>query len=269
MPSWRNSSGGSSGGINTSLLSSGYNKTWRSLSVDERESAMVFMLGRVLWCIFEGVGSSTGGNSADFLGEDLFRDSGNGNSNDPNQQQFPEFRDTPEAMQVLIREATSGAMEWAGLLRCVRVVGDRIYGSQSKMDGDEREEAYATARALRAWWNARISSTEEYLVERATGGEECDATSARRSRPRLRTVLRALQELEKGGGSDVSRLCTSQSTQQPHSVSRRDSMICSGLCITISRSLLSHMRAIAVFAYPPRFYPIESEKNRLRLSVPA
>lgn len=197
LPSWRNSSGGSSGDIRTSLLSSWYNKTWPSLSADERESAMVFMLGRVLWCIFEGVGSSTGGNSADFLGGDLFRDSGNGDSNDPNQRRFPECRDTPRTVQVIIREATSGAMEWAGLSRCVRVVGDRVYGAQSKMDGDEHEEAYATARALRAWWNARISSAEEYLVERATGGEECDATSATRSRPRLRTVQRALQELKK------------------------------------------------------------------------
>ncbi|KAL4819760.1 hypothetical protein BDW67DRAFT_181477 [Aspergillus spinulosporus] len=196
LPSWRISGGSSSDDVSTSILSPGYNKTWRSLSADERESAMVFMLGRVLWCIFEGVGSSTGGNSADFLGGELFRDGGNGDNDDPNQQRFPAFRDTPEAIQVIIREATRGAMDWTGLSRCVRVVGDRVYDAQSKMNGDKHEEAYDAARALRTWWNARISSAKEYLVKRAIGGEECEAASAARSRPRLGTVLRALHELE-------------------------------------------------------------------------
>ncbi|KAL5045846.1 hypothetical protein BDW71DRAFT_207832 [Aspergillus fruticulosus] len=201
LPSWRSSSSGSStNDTSTSLFSSGYNKAWLSLSVDERERSMVFMLGRVLWCIFEGVGSATGGNSADFLGGELFRDDGDGDGR--NQHRFPEFRETPAAMQAIIRETCGGAMEWAGPARCVRVVGDRVYDAQSRMDGDERDEAYATVRTLRTWWNARISSAEGYLVERATGREKCEAVSATRSRPRLGAVLRALREFEMGDGSD-------------------------------------------------------------------
>lgn len=33
----------------------GYYNTWASLSSPEQEAAEVFMLGKVLWCIFEGV----------------------------------------------------------------------------------------------------------------------------------------------------------------------------------------------------------------------
>ncbi|KAK8026328.1 hypothetical protein PG991_003384 [Apiospora marii] len=80
----------------------GYSAPWRALSEKEREGAQVYMLGRLLWCIFETVGSVDSG-----LNIETFREHETDLS-------FPEFRKTPEGMRCIIEQCTRGAPEWSG-----------------------------------------------------------------------------------------------------------------------------------------------------------
>jgi len=70
---------------------------WKSLDRSEREAAQVFMLGKVLYCIWEGVGRVTSLN-----GESL-EAGAEGN--------FPSFSTTPLEIRLLILQCTLGARE--------------------------------------------------------------------------------------------------------------------------------------------------------------
>ncbi|GAM35633.1 hypothetical protein TCE0_017f04118 [Talaromyces pinophilus] len=166
-------------------VEAGYNKSWRALSPAERDSAVVFMFGRVAWCIFEGRGSA---NTAEFLGAEVFREA-------DSQHRFPEFVNTPRKVQELIRQCTWGAPEWFGLSRPIKTVGDVVYSVQNDMDSHDAESrGRATLATLRQWWAERVSEAEDYLVQRAVNKSSCRDVQAAGTRPSIEDVLQSLRK---------------------------------------------------------------------------
>jgi hypothetical protein len=78
----------------------GYYAPWLCLSAKDREAAEVFTLGRVFWCIFEGVSAPNTMLGVEYLREpDL---------------EFPEFRRTPLELRPLVLDCTRGWTPWLG-----------------------------------------------------------------------------------------------------------------------------------------------------------
>jgi len=82
----------------------GYYSPCLCLTEREREAAEVYMLGRVLWCIFEGVSAPN-----TMLGVEYVREP---------DLEFPEFRRAPLEIQKLVLNCTNGWKPWLdGLMR--------------------------------------------------------------------------------------------------------------------------------------------------------
>ena len=81
------------------------------------------MLGKALWCIFEGVGD------ADIvLGRSNIHDG---------EQRFPEFVRTPPPLRELIRRCTAGAREWSdGPIKIYRREGKVFPLGQTGLNGE-------------------------------------------------------------------------------------------------------------------------------------
>ncbi|KAJ6050554.1 uncharacterized protein N7446_010663 [Penicillium canescens] len=204
LPSWRGhhplGPGNGGGSPHTDVdpesdMDIGYNKSWRALSPDERDHAVVFMFGRILWCIFEGRASA---NAAEFFGGDVFREV-------DSEHRFPDFRYTPEHVQDLIRECTRGAPEWAGLKRCIRTVGNVVYDARSTMKEDVESEARAAVDTLRKWWSERIREARGYLVQRAVDLNACEDARVARTRPGIEHILESLRKYGDGTGFETAR----------------------------------------------------------------
>ena len=133
----------------------GYSFPWLALTPREREAAQVFMLGKVLWCIFEGA-SSPGG----CISIETFRE-------EASEVKFPEFFRTPKGMRDCIRKCTAGAAEWQGREFGVVRRGNKLFplGNVDVKNGqavtvEEIEEA------AREWWREEISDAEDFLQTR-------------------------------------------------------------------------------------------------------
>jgi hypothetical protein len=161
----------------------GFNRAWLSLSPQEAEAAMVYSLGKLLWCIFEGVGSLspfTVRHSTAF--------------SDDQGIEFPEFKKTPlGGPRALIRCCTAGAPEWegrhfGGLVR----KGDIAY----PRDWDETLRGWATAddavKAAQEWWKEEVKRMDDYLSTKDRPGTFVPAME----RPCLTEVLRQLESFE-------------------------------------------------------------------------
>jgi hypothetical protein len=161
----------------------GFNRAWLSLSPQEAEAAMVYSLGKLLWCIFEGVGSLspfTVRHSTVF--------------SDDQGIEFPEFKKTPlGGPRTLIRRCTAGAPEWegrhfGGLVRKGNIAYPR--------DWDETLRGRATAddavKAAQEWWKEELKRMDGYLSTKDEPGTFAPAME----RPCLTEVLRQLESFE-------------------------------------------------------------------------
>jgi hypothetical protein len=169
----------------------GFSSAWISLSQSEREAAQVFMLGKLMWCIFE---SSSSINCA--LGVDIFREQ-------DSRLQFPNFQNTPEEMRSLIKSCTAGAAEWRGKYRSLVRSETKLF-SIERLGGNEMEAGSAreTQLAAKKWWREEVETAIAFLegkVKRIAGQDDCGvvfhktSTSASQ-RPSLQHVLAAIDE---------------------------------------------------------------------------
>jgi hypothetical protein len=124
----------------------GFSIPWSSLSRSELEAAEVFMLGRVLWCIFEGQSCPEVAVWQSYRYEsDL---------------EFPAYRDTPPEMRKLVcRCTTSGhsraSYDEGGVVRR----GNRMVLKKGNgAEGPEDVQAEATR-----WWKRELQKAEKYL----------------------------------------------------------------------------------------------------------
>ena len=165
---------------------------WTRLSPRERESAMVFALGKTLWCIFEQQPT-------------IYTDAGQGMTreaatwlDDERSWRFPEFRRTPEEIRGLIKNCTAGADECGdsrGRSVCIDFgrgifvpagdAGSTVEGSQLK-----------TQKAAQKWWKNRFNEAEAFLEARICGEDYNGIQAAANSRPTLSDILNELERLE-------------------------------------------------------------------------
>jgi len=127
----------------------GFSIPWSALNRSELESAEVFMLGRVLWCIFEGRSCPEVAVWHSYQFEsDL---------------EFPSYRDTPPEMRYLIDRCTNRGVCEA---RCneggVVRKGNQLVLKES--NGAVRPEA-VQAEATR-WWKRELQQAETFLEMR-------------------------------------------------------------------------------------------------------
>ena len=181
LPSWSELSPAS----RYSDQSNGYNHAWISLSPTERERATVFMFGKVLWCLFEGQPTT---NSATFFGAEIFREA------NP-QHRFPDFRDTPERIQDLIRLCTAGAPELDGERAALVRVGNKVYPTDACRSSNETVAVReATFDVSKKWWASRLESAEAYIRDRHASPSTCRTLVEAIKRPSLEQVHTALSQ---------------------------------------------------------------------------
>jgi hypothetical protein len=123
------------------------------------EKAQVFMLGKLLWCIFECQPRVRCG-----IDHELLRDNNPDLSASP---VFPEFRSTPTAMRTLIRDCTLGAPEWDGRQRGVVLRGGRLVPA-NWVGGDPTAEQ--TQEAAKKWWATEVKHAREFMLELVDAG---------------------------------------------------------------------------------------------------
>jgi hypothetical protein len=162
----------------------GFFVPWSGLSGSEREAAVVFMLGRVLWCIFEGQSCPEVAFWQSYPYEaDL---------------EFPAFQKTPPEMRVLICRCTScreinDSWHEGGVVR----KGNRlVLRAGNGKEGPEAVQAEATR-----WWKRELKEAEMFLERRLEEGAK-DNDGSLIQRPNLNEVLEKLedfQNLRKGG----------------------------------------------------------------------
>ncbi|KFY44454.1 hypothetical protein V495_03443 [Pseudogymnoascus sp. VKM F-4514 (FW-929)] len=171
----------------------GFALGWLAMDVLEREAAMVYMLGRALWCIFEGVG----------MPERAVWRQGGGEGG----VEFPEYRKARKRERELIDRCTRGRV---GERREQVVV--RMGGRIVLKEGDGTESADAVQRAAKEWWIEELERGERFLEKRERKREERSESGDMREersesgdmkissvfggRPRLEEVLHILESWE-------------------------------------------------------------------------
>ena len=171
----------------------GYYDAWTALSSDQQEAAMVFMVGKLLWCIFEGCSHTR--NSLDeryHTKVEVF---------------FPDFKKTPLGLQNLIKLCTMGAPEWdLGVIEVVRDGSTFFEKTISTKDQVSGSPAAAMNAAMEMWGH-RVRKMEAYFAARirwikGIASDKDESILGFPQRPKLKRVLTLLlQEENKANGS--------------------------------------------------------------------
>lgn len=165
---------------------------WLCSSPAEQESAMVYMLGKVLWCIFEGV------QDADII-------LGRSNPYD-GQQRFPHFIRTPPPLQELIRRCTEGAREWTdGPIKIYRREGRVFPLGKTGLDGESEGTLEETKQTIKEFWQNEIQKAEQFVAARQRHDQGCATKSdvERLSYLRRPTLAEVQDALERFGSSQL------------------------------------------------------------------
>ncbi|GAB1310077.1 Protein kinase domain-containing protein [Madurella fahalii] len=152
-----------------------YNIPWLCLDETEQEAAEVYMLGRILWCIFEG--QSAPQRAAVWQSYRREPD-----------LEFPEFVRTPAAVRELIDRCTRGRRQVLSSLVIRR--GSKLV-LRNREGGGSPEEVAAAARA---WWRNEVAAAERFLEMREEKRSHGVWNGNYFGRPRLREVLDELEQ---------------------------------------------------------------------------
>lgn len=152
----------------------GYNVAWAAIRPEKREYAEVYMLGRLLWCIFEGM-------SAPQLGA-IWQ-----SYHDEPEHEFPEYRLTPEPMRHLIDRCTKGRRE--PLSRLVIRRGNKVILRHEPGGGNDEQ----VREVARKFWEGEVKWAQcvvrQMINERSDGKVEDNPFD----RPKLSAVAAMLQ----------------------------------------------------------------------------
>lgn len=159
----------------------GYNIPWLCLSPREQEAAEVYMLGRVLWCIFEGMSAPQRGAvwQSYRYEPDI---------------EFPEFRRTPKQMAALIDRCTRGRRDQLSS-HVIRKGSKLVLRDDLRAPSDAAGEGTEAEirRVSKAWWLAEMKWAEEFLLMREEGKKHGTWDENYYGRPPLREVESALE----------------------------------------------------------------------------
>jgi hypothetical protein len=153
-----------------------YNIPWLCLGADEQEAAEAYMLGRVLWCLFEGQSAPQPGA----VWQSYRREP---------DLEFPAFRRTPPPIRTLIDRCTRGRRPALSTLVTRR--GSRLV-LRSVAPGlpQDPDEIVAVARR---WWMEEMRAAEEFLRTREELKRRDEWDGNYFGRPKLSEVLAALE----------------------------------------------------------------------------
>ncbi|KAI0409586.1 hypothetical protein F4802DRAFT_151867 [Xylaria palmicola] len=156
----------------------GYNASWLALSAEEQEFAEVYMLGRLMWCIFEGVsGPQKAAVWQSYRWEsDL---------------EFPGYHETPPALRELIDRCTRGRRSNLGSV----IVRQQSHLLLRHKLGEHHEASQVQAAAV-AHWVAELEWAEEFLRERKRLRGRGLWNNNYYNRPRLEEVLDTLLRMQ-------------------------------------------------------------------------
>lgn len=165
----------------------GYNVPWLCLSRAEQEYAHVYMLGRLLWCIFEGMSApQRGAIWASYRNEPEF--------------DFPEFRRTPPQLRDLIDACTRGRRQQLSSLvvrkgskLVLRRDDDDDDGDRDRNDAGDGTTAEIEAVAT-GFWKEEVKWAGDFLKERERKMAEGTWDANIFGRPTLQQVATALHE---------------------------------------------------------------------------
>ncbi|KAK3680901.1 hypothetical protein B0T22DRAFT_474343 [Podospora appendiculata] len=183
----------------------GFSAPWLALrdSTGGRwDRAQVFMLGKLLWCLFERQGLVRCGIDHEMLQEDLGVGGAEGVIG------FPEFRETPEGVRSLIRKCTAGAPEWEGRGRGVVLSGGKLVPVCAWLEGKAGDvTAEETRDEARRWWAKEVEKAMKFVGEvvegRRQGPDGTEVSEVLRqaeARPRLVDVLAEIERLGSEAG---------------------------------------------------------------------
>ena len=163
-------------GKNYQWPSSGYNIPWSCLTPIEQEACEVYMLGRVLWCIFEA--KSAPQRAAVWLSYPW----------EPSVE-FPGYTTTPERVIHLIDRCTRGRQP--GLSQHIVRKGNQLV--LRKYEHLDCSSAYQVQQAAQSWWADEITASEKWLEDRAEGMRRGDWEENYYGRPTLQEVYDELK----------------------------------------------------------------------------
>jgi len=155
-----------------------YNVPWQCLDAVEQEAAEVYMLGRVLWCIFEGQSAPQyAAVWQSYKREPDF--------------EFPEFRRTPPALRDLINRCTRGRRDVLSHLITRR--GSKLVLRASPPG--EMGDAAEVLRVAREWWLNEVKASDAFLQMRDEMKEGGQWSGNYFERPSLKEVAASLEEI--------------------------------------------------------------------------
>ncbi|EJT81506.1 hypothetical protein GGTG_01484 [Gaeumannomyces tritici R3-111a-1] len=155
--------------------SQGYNLAWKALTPPQQEAAEVYMLGRVLWCLFEGMAAPKRGA----VWQSYRREP---------EIEFPEYSRTPSAMRRLIDRCTAGRRPaWSDMVARVR--------SRVVLKSGEVVSQRELRQLAKTWWTSELQENGLYLDKQGRGADldKLKQTDASAQRPPLREVLKELE----------------------------------------------------------------------------
>ena len=161
------------------------------------EKSQVFMLGKLLWCIFECRPVMRCG-----IGHELLQDRDPDFVSEPT---FPEFRRTPSELQGVIRACTLGAPEWDGRRRGVVLRGGKLVPGpiEGGLGGTRCSTAKATREAVKEWWQSELKRAMAFMEEMSESESRCEhaftggVLGQAQMRPTLSEVLADLTRIER------------------------------------------------------------------------
>jgi hypothetical protein len=160
-----------------------YNIPWLCLDAAEQEAAMVYMLGRVLWCVLEG--QSAPQRAAVWQSYRCEPD-----------VEFPAFRLTPPGpLRDLVDRCTRGRRDVLSSL-VVRQGSKLVLRDSSSRRSDSTPEQ--VLRVAREWWQDEVRYAEKFLEMRAARKAAGTWKGNYFERPRLREVLAELESFRDG-----------------------------------------------------------------------
>ncbi|KAI2619406.1 hypothetical protein GGS26DRAFT_595476 [Hypomontagnella submonticulosa] len=153
----------------------GFNLPWIALSVAEQEAAEVYMLGRVLWCIFEGVsGPQKAAVWQSYRWEPDI--------------EFPQYRKTPTAMRTLIDKCTRGRRD---------TLSDVVTRRHSQLllttKAPHEQSAADVKETAKRFWSAELEVAEKFLKLRDEQRRKGEWNDNYYQRPTLTQVLESLK----------------------------------------------------------------------------
>ena len=172
----------------------GYNEAWNCLSSAQQESATVYMLGKLLWCIFEEIEVTSPFET--FLRSRSME----------SPLEFPNFVRTPELLRGFILDCTVGAPEHDGHVSSLVRIGSEIYTRGNLKQSLEQSSTAIVKEILTAsksWWQGECERMEIFIqqLERRSvtnhGGRESSGQEPIFQRPSLNQVLKMLEDAQR------------------------------------------------------------------------